>query len=802
MMTTLSVDAHRQSLLHKLQHGHAYEFLTLAARYLEACPDDQYIRLMTIREYLKLALIAPARELLGGFGAAGEVSDEVGALRRTVFTLTGGGVSWSDYTERFEANLTALGRRGFDTTPVADAWAERAAHFECHRDANGVDQIRMRLAGASGHEGTTGGVWRWIPFLGHHRAVADAQPLPQGMDTPTPGPYVFEGIDLGWYFHRVYTATRDTFLGYGCPLFVVEPEPALLALVFHLHDWAELLADPRVFWFTGPECVQRLAATLTDDPDLPWPRQAFSMSVFRPGGSPGAAAAVQAAMQTHESVIEESYRDLETRYASRDCRYWAKRFEDALSGRAAPLRILAAVSTHTTFLQYSMRDAKRAFEALGHRCTVLSEKNSYSQIGHLTYHNAIRELDPDIFFSLDHIRPEFVGLIPAGLPVLTWDQDQLPQVFTPENTAAIGAADFVAGWAKPKCVAGGCDPRQFLYACVPTCPEQFSGPSLTDAERERYACDVSYVSHASQTPREFHEAERKACQDPALRRLLDALYELTPDKLAVHGAMGRGLPDEILAEASRRCGVMVGDKGVRDRLTGWYLWRLADRLFRHEALEWVAKWARSTRRNFRIYGNGWENHATLSEFAAGPAGNGRELVCVYRASKINVQLMPAGFIHQRALDGLAAGGFFLARRTPADTQGLVLRKLTGRMAELGITRTLELLDTTDTTLRGLLEEYLGPWLATVDRNTEDLINNVRILAELQHPDEVFPDFDDILFDSASGFAAAADRFLADEELRRNHVDSMRTIVIEKFSYRAEMKRFLQAMADYLREAAP
>ena len=46
--------------------------------------------------------------------------------------------------------------------------------------------------------------------------------------------------------------------------------------------------------------------------------------------------------------------------------------------------------------------------------------------------------------------------------------------------------------------------------------------------------------------------------------------------------------------------------------------------------------------------------------------------------------MPAGFVHQRALDGLAAGGFFLSRTAPSDVRGLLLRRLDNRIREFGI----------------------------------------------------------------------------------------------------------------------
>jgi hypothetical protein len=644
------------------------------------------------------------------------------------------------------------------------------------------------------------GGWRWIPFLGDHGAVDEARALPEDVGTITPLPCLFEGLDLGHFFERLHRATKDTFLGYSCALFVVEPDPAVFAVVLHLRDWGELLADRRVFVFFGDSCTERLCQAWETDLDLPWPRQVYTLSAFRPGCSPSAVNAVSEAAGERGRKIEESHRRIEVQYASRDIRYWAQRFDEALAGEGEPLRVLAAVSTHTTFLQHSMRDTKRALENLGHRCVVLTEKTDYDIIGPLTYHNAIREFDPDVFLNIDHLRPEFGSLIPSNLPILTWDQDMLPHVFTKENMERIARHDFVAGCSKSNFVRAGFNPKQFLHARVPTCPEQFGGDPLTDEEIEHYTCEVSYVSHASQTPRQFHEEERAGYKNAALAVLLDEMYELLLPMLAKHHTMPAELPVVIVQEASRRCGVTVDNEQLRERLMWWYLWRLADRIFRHEALEWVAQWARSTGRTLRIYGNGWDKHPTLSEFAAGPADNGRELLCIYRASKINLQLMPAGFIHQRALDGLAGGGFFLTRLVPKDLRGRTLRRLEGRIRELGITRQRELFENPDTTLQTLLHEYIGESLQWLSPDDDGLLNGIRLSAELPFPDEVFPHFHEIVFDSAERFARTADAFLADDAKRRTITEEMRQVVIEHFSYPPTIDRFLHAMAEYLREA--
>ena len=236
---------------------------------------------------------------------------------------------------------------------------------------------------------------------------------------------------------------------------------------------------------------------------------------------------------------------------------------------------------------------------------------------------------------------------------------------------------------------------------------------------------------------------------------------------------------------------------LRTRLIEWYLWRLGDRMFRHEALEWTATWARRSRRCFRIYGNGWEKHPTLAAFAAGPAENGRELLCIHRASKINLQLMPAGFIHQRALDGLAGGGFFLSRRTKRDLLGCTLRTLVKRMEELGIASTRTLVDSGDAVLQQSLRAFVGDALTIADRNSDFFYRCILGAAELPYPDELFPGFERIMFDSEADFAAKADRFVQDESQRRSIAAEMRQVVVDRLSYRPTIDRFLHAMAAYL-----
>lgn len=780
-MTTATIPSERETLLQLLETGDADGFLSRADAYLQATSDDAYIALMACREYLKLGLTDPARDLLPMIDAV-QPSEDLTQFLRSVQALPSSAIEWSTLAENFHRNADALSASGNDAAALRESANALDRHCRLFRDALGRLQLRCRTAGQER---------AWLPALRDHDTADRNQPLPADIRKPMPGPYLFDGIGLGGFFERIARATLDTFLGYSPPLFIIEPAPAPLAAALHLHDWSDLLSDERIFVFTGESWADDLRTALDANPNLPLPAQVIRAGLRTRQDAERHLQILRALHEQRAQHIEDGFRRVQNRYAGRDRTGWARRFAEAQ--RSGGLRILAAVSQHTTFLKHSMRDAVRALTHLGHRCIVLTESNHYETVAPHTYHKTILDFEPDLFFALDHLRPEFGAILPDHLPVLTWDQDQLPQVFTKENVSNISPLDFVVGYSKNRCIELGANPRQLGHARVPTCLEEFGGPPLTDEEAERYTCDVSFISHASQTPQQFHDEERAHCTDPGLRRLLDALFDIYPDHVREERVPTGWVVRHVLRLARQKCSIAHIPEELERRLLDWYLWRLGDRIFRHDALEWIASWARDRGKDLRLYGRGWDNHPTLAEFARGPAEQGRELLCIYRASRINLQLMPAGFIHQRALDGLAAGGFFLTRLVPRDLQGKALRELESECQAQSLRTSRDILDSPDEHVQRLLRTCYGKWIDTIDRGDDFFARTLKIACEEEYPDEVFPEFERITFDSPQEFARSADSFLQNEKARRQCAATMRNVVAERFSYRAEMARFLREM---------
>ncbi len=749
--------------------------------------SDTAAALRLAREYLALGLFGPAHELLAAAGPAVAADPSIVALLSRT-TPAGGRVAWPSRRATFDRNVAALSARGADASAIAGAWGGLTARFRLYRTSSQRWLVREQA-----------GDQRWYPALADHARVAELSPTPPDVNQIMPGPYLFQGIGVGWYLERLYRRTRNTFHGYSAALYVIEPDAALAALALALHDWAELLSDPRVLLFVGGDCVNRFVAALDVNPNLSPPRYRMTQPGADAGLAPHAAAALTAQQTRRSAALVASLTALERRYAERGFHWWAERFSEAGRG-GAPLRVLATVSTHTSFLQYSMRDAVAALHLLGCEVRLLTERSPHECVSPETYHAAVREFDPDVFLALDHLRPSFVGRIPACLPMLTWDQDALPHIFSEQNARALTPYDLVAGLPHVDFLARfGCDARQFLYAHMPA--SLLGGEAdVTADELARFACDVSFVSHASQTVESLHAEQCAGVADAGLRRLMDCLLPMAVEHVQRVGAYDGGDLRALLRSAEESAGIRVSAIAQRDWLVGWYLWRICDRAFRHQALEWAAAWARARGARLRIYGNGWEQHPTLREFAVGPAANGRELLCVYRASAINLQLVPAGFLHQRALDGLLAGGFMLTRATAADRRDPLRARLAREMAERRLTSGAAVLTCGDDALSA---DFLraGRAVGHDDAAVEETYHFLAIDAQRDYPAEVFPDFAALVFDDAASFARCADRHLADEPARRAIAARIQARVAERYGYAATMRRFLDFVAGYFRQRA-
>jgi hypothetical protein len=205
--------------------------------------------------------------------------------------------------------------------------------------------------------------------------------------------------------------------------------------------------------------------------------------------------------------------------------------------------------------------------------------------------------------------------------------------------------------------------------------------------------------------------------------------------------------------------------------------------------------------DLRLYGNGWETHPKLSRFARGPAENSAQLPFIYRASKINLQMSPHGAVHQRVLEGLAAGGFFMMRYCPGDVMEREFAAIRDWCRREGISDDLQL------RTRATPEMWQRLQNVTVMLQQDPFAMHYTFIDSLRASEEEGyvrsagmiwgEDYDAISYRSAADLQSKVRFFLANESERNGLAQSMRDPVMDRFTYVATSRRLLQFVAQNL-----
>ena len=687
----------------------------------------------------------------------------------------GGAVQWTSRRRRFAANMEVVARRWPELAALIPDGDAVAACYRLYQDKTGNYQIRD-----ASERNLAGG---WLSEVGDHKASVKHW---TGTVTPASGqvlaPVAFDGAGYGWLLIHGLQATEHLYLNYACAVYVVEPDPAALAMLLHLHDLRPWLEQPRFRLFVGPEAGSKFEASFND---RHWsiPNYIFANPLTeRPALELLKIARTQAARRDQER--RELQLQSEAYYADKDAAYWRERYDEALSGRGERLRILGITSRFSTVLKYSMAELAEAARALGHEFELSMESDDQS----LERDDAwlVANFKPDLVVQISRLRNP-TGDVPLKAPFLCWDQDNLPVMREASVKDKLTEYMYIAGYgAHEGYHRYGWPLENCIFCHLAGATHRYHAGPLADGPRMA-VCDFSYVSNASASPEAFLESlEQKwaplggeGVMRQTGRWLLESrdLFAGQEKLLAQIRTAARDQSLQMTARAE-------GEIGVE-------LTRLADRLFRHEALGWVAEYCRGRGKSLRLYGQGWEDNPEFREFACGPIEPGEPMRALYQQTRINLQLIHAGFLHSRSLDGLAAGGFFLTRRSPADQTNDPKMKdfflLARRFLELGYGSWAEVVSSTDPTIREQIRRL------DIDRDLSDRdyykIDYLYIVSQIAIGGIFFEDLPAISFGTREELYSLAERYLSDEPQRRSMGEKMRQVVEKEFSYDARFKWF-------------
>ncbi|HSU68799.1 MAG TPA: glycosyltransferase, partial [Tepidisphaeraceae bacterium] len=464
------------------------------------------------------------------------------------------------------------------------------------------------------------------------------------------------------------------------------------------------------------------------------------------------------------------------------------------------LRILGITSLYTTFLQHSMRDWLAGFERLGHETKLLIEPADHLSMGALAFAEALAEYEPDLVVVIDHYRAE-LGNLPDAIPFVMWVQDLLPNIYNDLAGPAQGPRDFSMGFGRmPLTQVHGYPAERFMGCPIGINEERFKPIALSRQDLDRFGCDASYVSHASTPSDLLLKSALTQNPDPNAARLLWDLHDRLVGDFENGGVThAEWQVKQKLEESIAQTGVRPSEDSLRQILL-LFNTQINNAIFRHQALKWVADLGV----HLKLYGNGWEKHPTLGRFACGPADTLRDVPKICAASKVNLQITPHGSVHQRLLEGLVAGGFYLIRWTPGDQLGIAFRLLRDWCLARGIA--------SESALRSKGDEQVRRWISECDELRVDHSdqNEFRLYDRLIAGGEaelttragaVWPEeYPQVSFRSGAELQLRLTRFLGDEQQRQQVAAAMRAQILENYTYASISKRLLRFIGDELRSA--
>jgi len=478
-------------------------------------------------------------------------------------------------------------------------------------------------------------------------------------------PLFLIGIGAGYELIEFFNAQPKMTLWMKQAIYVVERSADIFRLNLEIHDWKKILTSGRVFFFVGKKVNQQLRDFFRNA-SRPLPEVILFYEMTQQENQPLVARVVKTIHDITENRKKEGIRLLrETNryYESLSDKDWQRIFS---SRRKRPLRILLFTSRFSTFVRHCTRDVAQGFETLGYQTRTVIEKADTERFSHLEIQRNLASFKPDMVFQIDWLRAQYGSLYHKSIPFVCWVQDGLPNLFNEQAAKTIGKRDIVLFAFTPfkQQLLELSYPNENLgYLPVLTNPKLCRPMSLSNKERDRYGCEVSYVSHVSQSPANAFIDLLSRVSDLEAKKVLKMMFELVKERFySEKDCHRKGDYELLLLDAERRSGKEIRNSKVRSEIVWWFWHDIGNAFRRQPPLEWVAEEGY----NLKLYGRGWENHPRLSKYAQGIAQNGRELCKIYNASQINIQVLAGGNLHPRLIDGLASGGFFLVKYHPSD----------------------------------------------------------------------------------------------------------------------------------------
>ncbi len=576
-------------------------------------------------------------------------------------------------------------------------------------------------------------------------------------------------------------------------VYVIEPNVGLVLHHFMIHDCTGPdgpIERGNCFWLLGPRWSEALMALLELRPTLRFPK------IKVPQGRQGQTISSQldTLSDQHVGALNELRDRLWRKYESLDVLTLR-----AMLGPNPPRqpRVMLITSRLTTVLQYANRDCQKAFEELGWQTRLLIEPSAYEDT---TPAYMLREMDdfqPDVVLMIDALRLHASSVLPPEVLHIGWIQDDLHRLTNVEAGRSIGALDFVA------LPAGPWYGRRFEYPasqCIFL--DKLTRPVQRPTTWKSAGDDLVYVSNNGRPVEavmlEMIEPYRKS--SPVAAQMIEVVGAHLQQVYERGGHVHSPAQIRAFIEAQKpQRGWQVNSPQAMDQLVTMLFNRLNNTLYRHQVVRWLVDISRRQRLKLSLYGSGWDEHPEFAGYARGRVAYGTELEELTRQSKINLQVVPFGCMHQRLLDGLVAGGFFLVREHPWDR---LLATVWGLVQSLGddergtLAKALPKLTAKE---RKQLTELAALYRVIYDDTDDDPVRRCRDMIEAgcDFMLQPFPALDQTFFTTADQLEQQVLRYVNDEKARRDIQQKQCAFVEAHLTYQAGLSRLLSVIQQRL-----
>lgn len=608
-------------------------------------------------------------------------------------------------------------------------------------------------------------------------------------------PITLAGIGDGHVLSMLACTQPPSPFGQQQVVYVLEPDPELVRACLLLHDYAGPagpIVQQRFAWCVGPQWDTALAERVEAEPQLPLSGQLLFHTLPDPefnGRYAQIANGLDAADARTRVAVQAHYEGPELRELHRVFRGEA--------GRKP--RVLILTSRFTTVLQYSARDTLAAFAELGWDTHLAIERADWLQLTARSVRREVADFKPDLVFVIDHLRREYSDLFPPQVPFACWIQDDLTNLTNGVAGASVGVRDFVLTCAGQVYNANfGYPLRQCIYVEKLTRTPQRPARWTSDGD------DLVFVSNAARDPAAIaagHVAVAGANQPVAelLRATCDAMIARYRDGGAfeVYGELR-----QLLRDIAATRGLTLSG-GEQQHLASLLFNGLNNTLYRHQALRWVAGVAERHGLTLGLYGAGWDANPEFARYARGPVAYGPDLETLTRRGKINLQVVPFSCMHQRLLDGLVAGGFFLIRQHPIDQLYWGLGKFADEARALGVGGTAELRKLLTPARQAELDDVVTRWQRIDDLGGLDPIFGCLELVPqgIDFRYRELPCYADTTFRDQATLEQAVLKYIADPAARQAIAAEQRAFVEAHYTYVGGMRRVTARIATLLEEAS-